>query len=73
MKIVLIWFEIIFVGLFMVGFLLVSYLIFESGVLVIDSLVGWVIYMGDFKLDEIFVVGEFFDLEFWVLVSKGGL
>lgn len=61
------------VGLFKVGFVLISYLIFESVGLLIEIFDGCVLYMGDFKVDWIFVVGDLFDDDMLLLIGVMGI
>ncbi|WP_299953186.1 ribonuclease J [uncultured Roseobacter sp.] len=72
-QVVTAWPEQVQAGPFSVGFLPISHSIPESSSMVIDSPDGRVIHSGDFKLDETPLVGEPFDPELWVEVSKGGV
>ncbi|MEM8691097.1 MAG: ribonuclease J [Pseudomonadota bacterium] len=60
-------------GPFRLGFLPMSHSIPESAALIIDTPDGRVIHTGDFKLDPTPVVGEPFDPDLWVEVSKSGV
>ena len=61
------------VGPFDVAYLPVSHSIPESSALVIDTPKGRLIHSGDFKLDEMPVVGEAFDFEMWRKVCAPGV
>jgi len=61
------------VGPFDVAYLPVSHSIPESSALVIDTPKGRLIHSGDFKLDEMPVVGEAFEFEMWRKVCAPGV
>ena len=67
------WPEQVEVGPFKVAFLPISHSIPESSGLCIDTPAGRIIHTGDFKLDEMPLVGEPWDPIFWAEIAKPGV
>lgn len=67
------WPETVSIGPFQVGFAPISHSIPESSGLVIDTPAGRIVHTGDFKIDEMPLVGEPFDAEMWGEIAKGGV
>jgi len=67
------WPEQVEVGPFKVAFLPISHSIPESSGLCIDTPAGRIIHTGDFKLDEMPLVGEPWDPILWAEIAKPGV
>ena len=67
------WPDQVEVGPFKVAFLPISHSIPESSGLCIDTPAGRIIHTGDFKLDEIPLVGEPWDPILWAEIAKPGV
>ena len=67
------WPEQVEVGPFKVAFLTISHSIPESSGLCIDTPAGRIIHTGDFKLDEMPLVGEPWDPILWAEIAKPGV
>ena len=67
------WPEQVEVGPFKVAFLPISHSITESSGLCIDTPAGRIIHTGDFKLDEMPLVGEPWDPILWAEIAKPGV